>query len=124
MVIDTDTALLTIIVVMQTPIYSLIKIGVTETFIKPLAVRRAQEVLGALKVQSDLVKQAWSALDYSLPESVDNFLGFLGDAEKYIWDTVLPRIDTQELTAEQKQSLVKYLMENWDQKVFLSKIQK
>ena len=117
-----NTLLLFLILLFNNTLTSLVKTGIEELIVKPLAIRHGTKILQGLRNKSETLKKAWDALDYSLPQDANNFVSFLEDAETYIWDTVLPQVAEPDLDTEQKGALAQYLANNWSQDVFLSKI--
>lgn len=118
----TDTLFLTALILAQTTITSLVRIGIEEVIIKPLAVRHTKRVLGTIADYRPILKDCWDLLDYSLTDSLDNVLMFLNDKVDYIQKVVLPRMEERELSDEQRLELTKYLSDNWSDKAFVTKV--
>ena len=120
---DFNTLLLFLVLVLNTTLSELIKTGISELIVKPLAIRHGSKILKEIKGGSDTIKKAWDLLDYSLPQGVDNIIDFMGDAEGYIWETVLPELPDGALdNEEQEEALVQHLAQNWSKETFLNKI--
>lgn len=66
----TDTLFLTLVILAQSPLVSFIRMGIEEVILKPLAIRHTKRVLGALAEHSEVLKEAWDTLDYSLVEAL------------------------------------------------------
>lgn len=120
-----DSALLFAIFLLQGPILSLVKLGITEVIIKPFAMRQTQKALDSLKdLSPKILGQSFDILDRNLPESASNILNFLSEPESYVRSEIIPQIENEvaELYPHEASALVDYLVSNWRQDAFLSKV--
>lgn len=120
-----DSALLFVIFLLQGPILSLIKMGITEVIIKPFAMRQTKKALDSLKgLSPKILSKSFDLLDKSLPQSASNMISFLREPESYVEAKVLPQIENEvaELYPDEATALVKYLVSNWSQGAFLDKV--
>ena len=120
-----DSLLLFAIFLLQGPILSLVKLGITEVVVKPFAMRQTEKVLGSLKIAApQVLSKSFDILDKSLPQSASNFISFLSEPETYVKTEVLPKVqeEVSELFPEEANALVDYLVSNWRQEIFLKKL--
>lgn len=118
----TDTLFLSALILAQSTVVSLIRMGLEEVILKPLAIRHTKRILGAIADNKELLQKAWDILDFSLTDNVQNILGFLRNDVEYIAEQVLPKLEETDLTEDQQVSLVSYLSDNWSEVAFLDKV--
>jgi hypothetical protein len=116
-----DTLFLTVVILVQTTVVSLVKIGIEEVVIKPLAIRHTKRLLEKLGVESPLLKECWDKLDESLAQGIENVVEFFGDRQEYIKTAVLSQLVQSTMSEQDQKRLSEYLATEWSEKVFVNK---